>query len=32
MSNIPLEEWHRFIPASDLERMVANYRAVTHQE
>jgi hypothetical protein len=31
MSNIPLEEWHQFIPAADLQRMVANYRAASGQ-
>lgn len=30
MNNIPVEEWAQFIPAGELERMVANYRAVSH--
>ncbi len=29
MNNIPVEEWHQFIPASDLERMISNYRAAS---
>ncbi len=29
MSNIPVEEWHHFVPESELQQMVANYRAVS---
>lgn len=28
MNNIPTEEWYQFIPASELDQMVANYKAV----
>jgi hypothetical protein len=31
MNNIPVEEWQQFIPASQLERMVANYHAASNK-
>ncbi len=29
MNNIPVDVWHQFIPDSELERMIANYRAAS---
>ena len=31
MNNIPTDEWYKFIPDENLERMIANYQAASRK-